>query len=311
MFRKLSVLVVGDVMLDRYWFGEVNRISPEAPVPVIAVSDTEERPGGAANVASNVRALGAKCTLLSVVGDDEAGVSLNRLLNNSGIEAVLHCDPGMLTTVKLRMISRNQQLLRADFDTRPTHEILARCLSDFLEQLDTVDVAIISDYAKGGLRHIKEMIAAARSKNIPVLIDPKGADFSQYHGATMITPNITEFQRVVGEIKDERSLETAAGKLIAELNLDYLLVTRSHEGMSLISRNGDVTHSPARAKEVYDVSGAGDTVIGTMALCHAAELEDFEKLTIANTAAGIVVGKLGTATVSEQELITELNGIES
>lgn len=311
MFGDLQILVVGDVMLDRYWFGEVDRISPEAPVPVIAVTDSEERLGGAANVASNISSLGARCMLLSVIGEDDAGASLNRLLNNAGIEALLHRDPDLKTTVKLRMISRNQQLLRADFDTRPNHEILSRCLTDFVEQLNRVHVIVISDYAKGGLMHITEMVAAARSANVPVLIDPKGSDFSRYCGATMITPNFTELQRVVGEITDDSSLKEKALRLISELDLEYLLVTQSHHGMSLVNRNGTITHSPARAKEVYDVSGAGDTVIGTMALCHAAGLDDVEKLTIANTAAGIVVGKLGTATVSEMELLTALSDNES
>ena len=300
IFGDLQILVVGDVMLDRYWFGEVDRISPEAPVPVISVTDSEERLGGAANVASNISSLGARCTLLSVIGEDDAGASLNRLLNNAGIEALLHRDPDLKTTVKLRMISRNQQLLRADFDTRPNHEILSRCLTDFVEQLNRVHVIVISDYAKGGLMHITEMVAAARSANVPVLIDPKGSDFSRYCGATMITPNFTN-----------HTLKEKALRLISELDLEYLLVTQSHHGMSLVNRNGTITHSPARAKEVYDVSGAGDTVIGTMALCHAAGLDDVEKLTIANTAAGIVVGKLGTATVSEMELLTALSDNES
>lgn len=311
IFGDLKILVVGDVMLDRYWFGEVNRISPEAPVPVISVTGSEERLGGAANVASNISSLGASCILLSVVGEDDAGASLNQLLNESGIEASLQYDPSIKTTVKLRMIARNQQLLRADFDTRPNHEILARCLSDFIEQLDSVHVVVISDYAKGGLMHITEMINAARAENVPVLIDPKGSDFSQYHGATMITPNFIELQRVVGEITDGRSLKEKALNLILDLDLEYLLVTQSHEGMCLVGRNGSIIQSPARAKEVYDVSGAGDTVIGAMALCHAAGLGDVEKLTIANTAAGIVVGKLGTATVSESELLAALGDNES
>ncbi len=310
VFGDLQILVVGDVMLDRYWFGDVDRISPEAPVPVIRVTESEERLGGAANVASNVSSLGGRCTLLSVIGEDDAGSNIRELLDDSGIEALLHCDPDINTTVKLRMVSRNQQLLRADFDTRPSHEILSRCLSDLVERLSGVHVVVISDYAKGGLKHIKEMITAARQEDVPVLIDPKGADFSQYYGATMITPNFVELQRVVGEITDARSLKEKSLELISELNLEYLLVTQSHEGMSLVSRSGAVTHSPARAKEVYDVSGAGDTVIGAMALCHAAGFDDAEKLTVANTAAGIVVGKLGTATVSELELVAALNDYE-
>ncbi len=309
-FQRLHILVVGDVMLDRYWFGDVNRISPEAPVPVISIKVREERPGGAANVASNITTLGARCSLLSVVGDDEAGKCLTDLLEDSGIEAILHRDSHASTTVKLRMVSKNQQLLRADFERQPRHEILAQCLQDFHRILNGVDAVVISDYAKGGLLHIKEMISAARSASVPILIDPKGSDFSRYSGATMITPNLNEFQSVVGDVEDDLSLEKKALQLTSELDVDYLLITRSNKGMSLASRRGNVIHSPARAKEVYDVSGAGDTVISTMALCHAAGLGDVDKLTVANAAAGIVIGKLGTATVSAPELHAALNEIQ-
>ncbi len=301
-FRELHILVVGDVMLDRYWFGDVNRISPEAPVPVISIQVMEERPGGAANVASNICSLGARCSLLSVVGDDEAGGTLAGMLENSGIDAIMHRDSHASTTVKLRMISKNQQLLRADFERQPRHEILSQCLQDFHRALEHADAVVISDYAKGGLLHIREMIEAARTASVPVLIDPKGSDFTQYSGATMITPNLNEFQNVVGEIDNDAALEEKALRMISEIDLEYLLVTRSNKGMSLVARDGDVIHSPARAKEVYDVSGAGDTVISAMALCHAAGFDDEKKLNVANTAAGIVIGKLGTATVSASEL---------
>ena len=307
VFRDLHILVVGDVMLDRYWFGDVERISPEAPVPIISITNSEERPGGAANVASNICSLGGMCTLLSVVGEDEAGKSLTTMLNGSGINASLYADPNATTTVKLRLISKNQQLLRADFEKRPGHEILSRCLEEFSRKLGQVSAVVISDYAKGGLLHIKQTIAAARSAKLPVLIDPKGLDFDQYRGATMITPNLNEFERVVGEVRDDHMLEERAGQLIRELDLEYILVTKSHRGMSLMSRGGRAIHGPAHAKEVYDVSGAGDTVISTMALCHAAGLKDEEKLIVANAAAGIVVGKLGTATVSESELLNVLH----
>ncbi len=306
VFKSVRVLVVGDVMLDRYWYGDVDRISPEAPVPVVGVTGLEERAGGAANVAQNVSALGARCTLLSVVGDDEPGSSLRSLLRGSGAEVILHKDPDMKTTVKLRILSRNQQLLRADFETRPSHEILAACLSDYRRQLAGAHVVVISDYGKGGLLHIREMIGAATQAGIPVIVDPKGADFDRYHGATVITPNTKEFAQVAGKWLDESELRSSARLLLERLNLEYLLITRSEHGMTLLRRDGRFIDSPARAREVFDVSGAGDTVVSALAVSHAAGLDDELKLRVANVAAGIVVGKLGTATASESEVLADL-----
>lgn len=309
-FNNLRVLVVGDVMLDRYWYGDVERISPEAPVPVVGVTGLEERAGGAANVASNITALGAQCVLLSVVGKDEAGDSLRNILQSSGAKLALHIDSEAKTTVKLRILSRNQQLLRADFETRPSHEILSLCLSDYHQALVESDIVIISDYGKGGLLHIEEMIAGAREQNVPIIVDPKGTDFKRYRGATVITPNIKELQCVVGQWNDEVDLHSRANALLKELSLESLLVTRSEHGMTLFQHDGAVLNSPARAREVYDVSGAGDTVVSAFAVSFAAGLADKEKLAIANTAAGIVIGKLGTATVSEAELLSSLQSLD-
>lgn len=306
-FRDIQILVVGDVMLDRYWFGDVDRISPEAPVAIVNVTTSEERAGGAANVAINVASLGAQCRLLSVVGDDEAGRSLQSLLDNTSIKVMMRTDPDATTTVKLRLLSQNQQLLRADFERRPSHEILSLCLRDFSSFLGGTHAVVISDYAKGGLLHIKEMISLARAAQVPIIVDPKGPDFAQYKGATVITPNLREFQSVVGEVEDDNALVSKGERLARDLELDALLVTRSNKGMTLIRSDGSFLHSSARTREVYDVSGAGDTVIGAFAVSHAAGLDDEKKLAIANAAAGVVIGKLGTASVSEVELLSAIN----
>lgn len=299
--RAARILVVGDVMLDRYWFGEVSRISPEAPVPVVKIERSEERPGGAANVARNIAALGAQATLLSVVGADEAGATLARLLNDSGIDASLHEDPQLATTVKLRVIGRQQQLLRIDFENWPTHEVLQAKLAEFETRVRDCDVVILSDYGKGGLTHITSMIATARAFGKRVLVDPKGDDWARYAGASLITPNRGELREVIGRWKDETDLAERVRALREDLGLDALLLTRSEEGMSLFAAD-TVLHEPAQAREVYDVSGAGDTVIAALAVMLAAGLPLAESMRWANRAAGIVVGKLGTATCSLDEL---------
>lgn len=298
---RARVLVVGDVMLDRYWFGEVSRISPEAPVPVVKIARSEERPGGAANVARNARALGAQVSLLSVVGTDEAGRTLERLLESSGIAVSLHEDPGLDTTVKLRVIGRQQQLLRIDFETWPNHEVLQSKLAEFESMVANHDAVILSDYGKGGLTHITEMIRLARSAGKAVLVDPKGDDYARYAGATLLTPNRSELREVVGTWKDEADLAARAQRLREELGLEALLVTRSEEGMSLFRADG-TTHEPARAREVFDVSGAGDTVIATLAVMLASGSDLCDAMRLANRAAGVVVGKLGTAVVELDEL---------
>jgi rfaE bifunctional protein kinase chain/domain len=295
------ILVVGDVMLDRYWFGEVSRISPEAPVPVVKVEKSEERPGGAANVARNIAALGAQVALLSVVGADEAGASLARLLADSAIDASLHEDAQLNTTVKLRVLGRQQQLLRIDFENAPAHEVLQTKLAEFRQRIAACDVVILSDYGKGGLTHITEMIRVAQEHGKPVLVDPKGDDYARYAGASIVTPNRAELREVVGRWSSEDDLAARVAKLRGELGLEAVLLTRSEEGMTLFEDVG-TTHEPAQAREVYDVSGAGDTVIATLAVMLASGQSRADALRWANRAAGVVVGKLGTATCSLEEL---------
>jgi rfaE bifunctional protein kinase chain/domain len=296
-----KVLVVGDVMLDRYWFGDVDRISPEAPVPVVRIARSEERPGGAANVARNVASLGAKASLLSVVGADEAGRAIDRLVAADGVAASLHHDPSLPTTVKLRVIARQQQLLRIDFETKPSQEVLAAKLKDFGDRVRDADVVVLSDYGKGGLAHIGSMIEQARAAGRKVLVDPKGEDWAKYRGATLVTPNRAELREVAGRWTSDADLAARADKLRRELDLEALLVTRSEEGMSLFTAEGAV-HIPAVAREVFDVSGAGDTVIATLAALVAAGAPLADAMAIANQAAGVVVGKLGTAVVHPSEL---------
>ena len=298
---RARVLVVGDVMLDRYWFGDVERISPEAPVPVVKIARSEERPGGAANVARNAAALGAQATLLSVVGDDEPGRALARLLEGEHVQASFLRDAAAPTTVKLRVIGRQQQLLRIDFETAPSHEVLAAKLADFERLLAEADLVILSDYGKGGLAHIATMIGRARAAGKPVLVDPKGDDYARYRGATLLTPNRSEFRQVAGRWQDEADLTARAEVLRRDLALDALLVTRSEEGMSLYTADGALT-IPAQAREVFDVSGAGDTVIATLGVLLAAGAPLPDAVVIANEAAGVVVGKLGTAVVQPHEL---------
>lgn len=296
-----NVFVVGDPMLDRYWFGEVERISPEAPVPVVRVNRSEERLGGAANVARNLRAVGAGAGLLSVTGDDEPGRTLQRLAAQEGIACHLLTDPALATTVKLRVLGRQQQMLRIDFEQQPQAEILAAHLDEYEALLPQYDLVILSDYGKGGLTHILRMIEIARAAGKPVLVDPKGDDYARYAGATILTPNRAELREVVGRWKSEEDLHERAQRLRRELRLQALLLTRSEEGMTLFTDDG-AWSVPAQAREVFDVSGAGDTVIAVLGAMLAAGRPLREAVALANKAGGIVVGKLGTATVSFEEL---------
>ena len=298
------VIVAGDAMLDRYWFGDAERISPEAPVPVVRVTRTEERLGGAANVAINIAAVGAHSSLLSVVGSDEPGRTIERLAREAGIAPALQFDDSLATTVKLRIVARQQQMVRCDFEAMPAKEALARHLDVFSELLTNHNALILSDYGKGGLSHIVKMISLANEAGIPVLIDPKGDDYSRYRDATILTPNRAELRQVVGAWSGEEDLTNRAQNLRTELNLKYLLLTRSEEGMTLFHENGQLT-VPTQAREVFDVSGAGDTVIAILATMMATGADIEEAVRTANRAGGIVVGKLGTATVSFEELFKD------
>jgi rfaE bifunctional protein kinase chain/domain len=295
------VLVVGDVMLDRYWHGAVDRISPEAPVPIVRVEREELRLGGAANVALNVRSLGTPATLLTVVGQDEPAEQLRRLLHEHDIETVLRDDKQLHTIVKLRVIGRAQQLIRIDFENEPDHEVLGQVLDAFEEQLPHHNLVLFSDYGKGGLTHIPRMIELARRQNKPVLIDPKGSDYRRYAGASIITPNRGELAQVIGNWRDEQDLRARVEQLRSDIGVSAVLLTRSEEGMTLFDSAG-VTHEPAVAREVFDVTGAGDTVIATLAALLAAGVSMTDAMRLANKAGGIVVGKFGTATVSYEEL---------
>ena len=300
-FAKTKLLVVGDVMLDRYWFGDSDRISPEAPVPVVQVSKVDERLGGAANVARNVAALGANTTILGVVGVDEAGNRISELLRQSGVNSQLEVDPKVPTTVKLRVIARQQQLIRLDFEETPSQTALEQKLARFEKALGTADVLVLSDYGKGALSQVATMIEYARAQNKVILVDPKGEDYEKYRGATLITPNRSELRQVVGRWVDEDDLTQRAQELRRSLGIQALLLTRSEEGMSLFTDQG-VSHVRAQAREVFDVSGAGDTVIATLAVALAAQWPLDRAMALANRAGGIVVGKLGTATVTSEEL---------
>ncbi|MCI0508408.1 MAG: bifunctional D-glycero-beta-D-manno-heptose-7-phosphate kinase/D-glycero-beta-D-manno-heptose 1-phosphate adenylyltransferase HldE [Gammaproteobacteria bacterium] len=301
-FTHAQVLVVGDLMLDRYWYGDTTRISPEAPVPVVHVGDTEERAGGAGNVALNISVLGAKATVIGLTGDDEAANSLQRCLERKGVKCCFEKLPGYATVTKLRIMSRHQQLIRMDFEDGFCGYDPKGLLARYEQQLPAADVVVLSDYGKGSLQIVEQLIALAREKEKPVVIDPKGTDFYRYRGATLLTPNLSEFEAVVGVCADDEEIEQKGEQLRRELNLQALLVTRSERGMSLIREQHKPLHIPTRAREVYDVTGAGDTVISVLAAALAAGEDMADAMVLANLAAGIVVGKLGTATASVPEL---------
>ena len=284
----------------------MERISPEAPVPVIAVNRCDERPGGAANVARNVQALGAKCDLLSVSGSDNEADTLEQLLREEGVNCRLQRDKLLNTTVKLRVISQNQQLIRIDFDMPGSKDARAQLLERYLENLRQFQLVVVSDYGKGGLGSISEMIAAARGVGIQVVVDPKGDDYSLYRGADLLTPNRREFEQVAGRFNDQKELEENASALASSFELGAVLVTRGEEGMSLIKRDGEALHYPARAREVFDVTGAGDTVIATIGCAFAVGGGSEDALHLANIAAGVVVGKLGATTATPDEILHEL-----
>jgi rfaE bifunctional protein kinase chain/domain len=303
--RAARVLVVGDVMLDRYWFGEVHRISPEAPVPVVRVSRCEDRLGGAANVARNAAVLGAHVTLIGVIGADDSGAAIARLCTEEGIHAELVVDPSIPSTMKMRVLGRQQQLLRVDFEQEPGQDTLATIASQVAQQVGKHDVIVLSDYAKGVLEQVEGLIASAREAGCVVLVDPKGDDYGRYRGAALVTPNQSEMRDAVGRWRDEQQLEELAQGLRQSLGLEALLVTRSEHGMTLYTAQGR-DHVEAQAREVFDVSGAGDTVIATLAVMRAVGLDLHAAMRWANLAGGIVVGKLGTSIVTPAELSAAL-----
>jgi len=302
-FKRHRILVVGDAMLDRYYEGATLRISPEAPVPVVRVDGTFERAGGAANVALNLAALGVPVTLLSWVGDDHDGEVLRLLLERSGVDCHFLKSGSARTIVKLRVLSHRQQVLRLDFEDDFAAEDPSRLAAQFDSLLAEHALVVISDYAKGVLSGVAGLIAAAHLRGIPVLVDPKGADFSRYAGATVITPNAAEFAVVAGPVADETAFVTAGEAMRQALRLDHLLVTRGEKGMALFSGAAQPLNVPAHALDVFDVTGAGDTAIAALAAGLSIGLEMPDAVRLANRAAGIVVGRKGTATVTAHELL--------
>jgi len=305
-FAGLSILVVGDVMLDRTYRGSVDRISPEAPVPVLKVQVKDDRPGGAANVARNLSAIGAAPVLLGLVGDDEPGARVRQLLVAEGVEDALIVAPGLQTTVKMRAIGRQQQLLRLDFEGQPSQAVMADKQAAFHERLTLASVVVLSDYGKGALGQAQGLITSARVLGKRVLVDPKGEDYTRYAGATLLTPNYGEFVQAAGRPSSESDMAARAERLCRQLGLEHLLVTRSEDGMTLFTPGQPSFHVPAQAREVFDVTGAGDTVIAVLSAAWASGLALPRAVQLANAAAGIVVGRLGTATVSWSDLQTML-----
>jgi D-beta-D-heptose 7-phosphate kinase/D-beta-D-heptose 1-phosphate adenosyltransferase len=307
-YQQAGVLVVGDVMLDRYWYGPTGRISPEAPVPVVKVEHNEERPGGAANVAMNIASLGGVAHLIGLTGNDEPASVLNEKLTSLDVKCDFVGLDEIPTITKLRVLSRGQQLIRLDFEDKVEDFDPQLITSRMAKILPSVKAVILSDYAKGTLEHVETYIQLAKQEGVPVFIDPKGSDFERYRGATLLTPNLSEFEAVVGKVKDEAMLVEKGLELIDKYDLDALLVTRSEQGMTLLRRDQQPFHLPTLAKEVYDVTGAGDTVISVLAASVAAGKPLDEACALANAAAGVVVGKVGTATVSTIELAEAVHG---
>jgi D-beta-D-heptose 7-phosphate kinase/D-beta-D-heptose 1-phosphate adenosyltransferase len=308
-FRHASVLVVGDVMLDRYWYGPTSRISPEAPVPVVKVDTIEERPGGAANVAMNIASLGTNSRLVGLTGIDDAARALSAKLNTVNVYCDFVSVPTHPTITKLRVLSRNQQLIRLDFEESFSNIDAQPVLTRIQQALPQIGVLVLSDYGKGALSQVQNMIKLARAAQVPVLIDPKYSDFERYRGATLLTPNLFEFEAIVGHCKDEADLVERGMKLMADFALSALLVTLSEHGMTLLQPGVAPLHLPTQAQEVFDVTGAGDTVIGVLAAALAAGNSLEESCFLANAAAGVVVGKLGTSSVSPLELENAVGGL--
>jgi D-beta-D-heptose 7-phosphate kinase/D-beta-D-heptose 1-phosphate adenosyltransferase len=310
-FAKAKIVVIGDVMLDRYWHGAAERISPEAPVPVVHIQDMQERPGGAGNVALNLRALGCDVRLLGMVGDDSAGERLEDELRTAGVFCDFERVPSAPTTSKLRVLGRHQQLIRLDFEQGFHNVDPTRLFDHCKSHLAQASALILSDYGKGVLQHVQTIIELANRLHVPVLVDPKGRDFSRYYGATIITPNLKEFEAVVGPSRTDRAIADNALALIKAHKFGAMLITRGEQGMSLIQPDKEPLHVPARTREVYDVTGAGDTVIATLGAALAVGTPLADAVILANTAAGIAVSKMGSATVTVPELRRELQRQEN
>lgn len=310
-FQDAKLLVIGDVMLDRYWHGDAFRVSPEAPVPVVKVENREDRPGGAGNVALNIAALGSAATLVGIIGNDEAGGELKSRLEAAGVYCEFLVSNSKPTITKLRVISRHQQLIRLDFEEKFSAEDVQDLDQKVESLIENCQVMVISDYAKGALADVPSLINLARKHKIPVIVDPKGSDFTKYRGATLMTPNLSEFEAVVGSCENEQTLVEKGLALLTDLDLDALLITRGEHGMTLIRPESPELHLPAKAREVFDVTGAGDTVISVLAASLAAGDSLADSTALANLAAGLVVGKLGTAAISGPEMrraiLAELN----
>jgi D-beta-D-heptose 7-phosphate kinase/D-beta-D-heptose 1-phosphate adenosyltransferase len=306
-FNQARILVIGDCMLDRYWFGDTSRISPEAPVPIVKINNSDHRPGGAGNVALNIASLGAQVILLGIVGKDEAAERLQHHLHAAEVKTDLCIDAHIETVIKLRVISKHQQLIRLDFEEKficTSHEDL---IEKFIHHLPQVDLCVLSDYHKGTLADPQAFITRARQANVPVIVDPKNTDFAPYRGASVITPNFKEFQAVVGKVNNEQELARKGQDLLKQFELSNLLITRGEDGMTLVTPT-ETQHLPAYAREVFDVTGAGDTVVATLSACLAAKCDFLAAMALANVAASLVVGKLGAATVSTPELQVAISG---
>lgn len=301
-FQHARLLVIGDVMLDRYWHGEASRVSPEAPVPVVKVGNREDRPGGAGNVALNMAALGSAVRLVGIVGNDETGLELLSRLNAAGVYCDFLQSADKPTITKLRVIGQHQQLIRLDFEQEFEAADIIGLQGKVKSLIGDSQVMVLSDYGKGALQETANLIELGRSKDIPIIVDPKGTNFEKYRGATLLTPNLSEFEAVAGYSNNEEEFVNKGLRLVKDLNLEAILITRGEHGMTLIRPDSPELHLPARAQEVFDVTGAGDTVISVLAAAMAAGDGLADSTALANLAAGLVVGKLGTAAISGPEL---------
>lgn len=305
-FNKTKILIVGDLMLDSYWKGNVSRVSAEAPIPIVHIGIQEDRAGGAGNVALNAAKLGANCHLIGLVGNDSVAERLEIILKENQVQYNLLKVDGLKTINKLRILSQSQQLLRLDFEDNFSSIDKNLLFESFIEKLSFTDIVILSDYAKGTLNDIQVLIESAKVAEKRVIIDPKGNDFIRYKGAYIITPNFVEFEAVVGKCSSEQEIESRGFELLKSLELNAILITRGEHGMTLLEKGRPPFHLPTFAREVFDVTGAGDTVVASLGIALASGFNLTNAVKLANIAAGLVVGKVGTATLTSQELQVSL-----